>query len=214
MFKKWFGKQEATKPQVPEIMGLRLACAFELDDLKLRLIEPQLLAEKINKTQLIQAVGEVQLDESSYILRFYTDDDAFLQVVLNGGKTENHIEDVKLWHFYETKAIDSDAEWQRMLDSYISQATLVFAGQSYKRVWQATDGRAKPVAMTEKTYADDADASETDQFAMLYERPIENGEYEFLMLVAEEKIVNNQFDRCLVVSSGFNIQPADIEIIG
>ena len=49
---------------------------------------------------------------------------------------------------------------------------------------------------------------------MLYEREIENDRVESLLVVGEEKQVGNNLDRCLVISTGFDIQPADITING
>ena len=49
---------------------------------------------------------------------------------------------------------------------------------------------------------------------MLYERPIDNDRVETLLVVGEEKLVGANLDRCLVLSTGFDIQPADISING
>ncbi|MBU2979180.1 YjfK family protein [Alteromonas sp. C1M14] len=216
MFSKWFGKKKAQeeKPQAPEIMGLYLGGSFELDDLKLKLIEPQLTIEGAARSQLIQAVGDAPLDSGGTLRRFYTDDDGFLQVVLDGGDTENHITDVKLWYFYETQTIGSQAQWDRVLNSVISQPTYTLDGQQYHRVWNAVGEVSPPVAVTETTYEEDGDVSTTDQFMMLYERAIENGRTESLLVVGEEKIVGSNADRCLVISTGFDIEPADITING
>ena len=70
------------------------------------------------------------------------------------------------------------------------------------------------MAVTEKTYEEDEDVSETDQFMMLYERHLSDGNTESLLVAGEEKIVGQNADRCLVVSTGFDIQPADIRING
>lgn len=215
MFKKWFGKKENPPVTlVPEIMGLRLGGAFELDDLKLRLIEPNLVVEGVARTQFIQAVGVIKLDESTTVLRYYTDDEGFLQILLTGGMTENHISDVKMWYFYETKGIGSEAEWNQVLSDRISNPQASLEKYSYQRVWESTDEASPPIAMTEKTYSEDDAVSETDQFAMLYERKAEGDQFEYLMYAGEEKIINNHADHCFVVSTGFNIQPADIAIIG
>ena len=169
MFSKLFGKKDPeTKPKAPEIMGLYLGGSFELDPLKLRLIEPELMIEKAASQHLIQAVGEVNLDTGGKILRFYTDDDAFLQVILDGGDTENHITDVKLWYFYETKTIGSEAQWKQTIASGVSKPTYQLEDTEYQRVWDAVGEESPPVAMTEKTYEQDGDTSETDQFVMLY----------------------------------------------
>ena len=71
-----------------------------------------------------------------------------------------------------------------------------------------------PVAVTEKTWEEDGDVSETDQFMMLYEREIDNDRTESLLVAGEEKIVGANADRCLVISTGFDIQPSDIRING
>ena len=50
MFSKLFGKKDTNnKPKAPEIMGLYLGGSFELDPLKLRLIEPELMIEKTDR---------------------------------------------------------------------------------------------------------------------------------------------------------------------
>lgn len=214
MFSKLFGKKEDSKPKAPEVMGLYLGGSFELDSLKLSLLEPELTIEGAARSQLIQAVGEAPLDTGGTLLRFYTDDDAFLQVVLDGGMSENHITDVKLWYFYETRTIGSDAQWQECLSKLISQPTYTLEGNVFTRVWEAVGDTSPPVAVTEKTYEEDGDISNTDQFMMLYERPLSNGRTESLLVAGEEKIIGNNADRCLVISTGFDIQPADISING
>ena len=215
MFSKWFAKKDKDSgPKAPEIMGLYLGGSFELDDLKLKLGEPSLTIEGAARQHLIQAVSEAHLDTGGKILRFYTDDDAFLQVVLDGGDTENHISDVKLWYFYETKTVGSNAQWQSLIKDQISVPDYDLEGTSFSRVWNAIGDHSPPVAMTEKTYEQDGDVSETDQFVMLYERHIDDTTSETLLVCAEEKIVNNNHDRCLVLSTGFDISPADIRING
>ena len=189
MFSKLFKKSAPKKPQAPEIMGLYLGGSFELDNLKLSLIEPELTIERAARSQLIQAVGEAPLDTGGTILRYYTDDDAFLQVVLDGGLSENHITDVKLWHFYDTQTIGSEAQWKTCLNTLISQPTYELDGKVYTRVWGAVGDESPPVAVTETTYEEDGDVSKTDQFMMLYERPIDNDRVETLLVVGEEKLV-------------------------
>lgn len=212
---KLFGRQaEEVKPSAPEIMGLYLGGSFEIDALKLKLIQPELIIDNAASQHLIQAVGEAHLDTGGKILRFYTDDDAFLQVVLDGGDTENHITDVKLWYFHDTQTVGNEQEWKQQLKQGISVPEYTIESQSYQRVWNGVSDLSPPVAMTEKTWEEDGDTSETDQFVMLYERPLNNQEFEFIMVSGEEKIVGNNADRCIVISSGFNIEAADIRING
>jgi len=217
MFKKLFGKKEApvVKDLAPEIMGLRIGGAFELDSLKMRLIEPDLIIEGAATTHLIQAVGVLKLDDTTTVLRYYTDDDGYIQVLLEGGMSENHISDVKLWYYYDTKSIAGDNQWDQILAGKVSQGEIELEGNAYSPVWENAAGETSaPVAMTEKTYAQDSSTSETDQFSMLYEREVKEGFFEYVMISAEEKIIDNRADRCLVKATGFDLQPADIEIIG
>lgn len=216
MFGKWFKKKSNTPsgPKAPEIMGLYLGGSFELDGLKLSLLEPELTIEGAARSHLIQAAGEAPLDSGGTLLRFYTDDDAFLQVVTDGGLTESHITDVKLWYFYSTQTIGSEAQWKACLKDVVSQPTYTLDGEAFYRVWDAVGEESPPVAVTETTFEEDGDVSKTDQFMMLYEREIDGGRTESLLVVAEEKIVGSNIDRCLVVSTGFDVQPADITING
>ncbi len=217
MFGKFFGKKDksfAHKPDTPEIMGLYLGGSFELDQLKLTLIEPSLKISGAASKHLIQAVGKVVLDSGGTMFRFYTDDDAFLQVVTDGGETENHITDVKLWYFYDTKTVGSETQWQDLLKNGISQPMYKLGDDAYERVWDAVGEISPPVAMTETTFEEDGDVTTTDQFIMLYEKSISDDDVESVLVSGEEKIIGNNHDRCLVISTGFNLSPADIIING
>jgi hypothetical protein len=214
MFDKWFGKKPPEKPKPPEFMGLYLGGSFEIDSLKLQLLEPELTIEGAASTHLIQAVGVINLDSGGKILRFYTDDDAFLQIVLDGGDDERHITDMKLWYFFDTVTIGSEAQWQTQVQLQISQPHYALDDQQFTRVWNAMGEESPPVAMSEITYELDGDTSTTDQFVMLYERTLSTGGTECLLVSGEEKRVGTNFDRCLVLSTGFDLSVADIKING
>ncbi|MCC2614924.1 YjfK family protein [Aestuariibacter halophilus] len=214
MFSKWFSNKAPAAPKAPEIMGLYLGGSFELDPLRLRLLEPQLTIEGAADKHVIQAVGEVDLDTGGKILRFYTDDDAFLQVVLDGGMDQSNITDVKLWYFFDTQTVGSDQQWQSLLNAGISSPDYRLDDITFHRVWDAVGEQSPPVAMREKTYETDGDISETDQFVMLYERPVGDNMTEALLVCGEEKLVGNNLDRCLVRSTGFDLRPSDIRING
>ncbi|MGQ7248809.1 YjfK family protein [Halomonas sp. V046] len=215
MLKRLFGRRKEPEnhpgASAPEILGLHLGGTFTLDTLKLRLLDPLLVTEGIAATQIIQAVGEIRLDDSSSILRFYTDDDAFLQVFIDGGRAETDITDVKLWHFYQTLGIASDTEWDHTLRNQISQPHLTLEGHRFHRTWESTGQKSPPLAMTEKTYSGDGNITETDQFGMLYERDLGESRSEYLFYIAEERLVDGNLDRCVVTSTGIDISPADIQ---
>lgn len=214
MFSKLFGKKEPEAIVTPSIMGLRIGCSFEIDSLMLRLVEDDLVIENCARTQIIQAVGVVELEDTT-LFRFYTDDEAFLQVAAQGGKGDEHVVDVKLFHFYDTQDVSSDKEWNQLLDKDIGQAQYSLAGHNYQRVWTAIGDYHNPVHMAERTYDENGLDSSTDQFTMLFERPIADGRTESLFLAAEEKEepVGNLM-RSFVVSTGISLTHADITIHG
>lgn len=214
MFKNLFKRQDATpKVKVPTILGLRIGCSFELDALMLKLLNEALVTDHIAPTQLIQAVGLVDLD-GTWIYRFYTDDEAFLQVVANGQNDEDVV-DVKLFHFYDTLDIGSETRWYRLLDEEIGQPTYELENHTYERVWTSVDSYHPPVAMQETTYTDtESLPSQTDQFTMLFERQIGDGNTESLLLSAEETLDGQHLSHCLVISTGITLSSAQLTIHG
>lgn len=216
MFSKLFGSKQKNNPrsEAPTIMGLRLGGSFEIDPLLLKLTEDQLVINGGASTHIIKSAGIVDLD-GTWVFRFYTDDDAFLQVVAEGGKSEEHIVDVKLFHFYDTRDISSQPIWDRLLNAEIGAATYELEGHSYSRVWTSVSDYHNPVHMAEKTYDETGEFSVTDQFTMLFERPISDGQTESLLLAAEEKEEESgNLSRCFVLSTGITLTPAQLTIHG
>ena len=216
MFSKLFGNKQKSDPRsgAPSIIGLRLGGSFEIDPLLLRLTVDELVVEACAPTQIIKSAGVVDLD-GTWVFRFYTDDDAFLQVVAEGGKSDEHVVDVKLFHFYDTQDISSKTIWDQLLDEIIGAPTYSLEGYSYSRVWTSVSDYHNPVHMAEKTYDDEGDFSTTDQFAMLFERPISGGQTESLFLAAEEKEEESgNLSRCFVISTGITLTPAQLTIHG
>lgn len=213
---KWFNKKptEAPQPQAPKILGLGLGGAFELDALRLRMVEPAVIFENASSTQFIQAVGQVQLDADTTLLRYYTDDDAFIQVLLQGGLSEQHIVEVKLWYFYSTQGIAHKTDWEHTLRNAISLPEYSLEGHTFTRVWNDVGQHSPPVAMTEETVSGSGERSETDQFAMLYEREAAPRVMEYLLVAGEEKIINDRPERALVISTGIDLDLADLTFTG
>ncbi len=206
----WLKKKKAPEvPMAPEVIGLRLGGAFELDDLKLRLIEPELIFEGASRTHLIQAVGEVKLDENTRLVRYYTDDDAFIQI-LQHGVNDADVSEVKLFYFYDTSAVDTSSQWDQWLNHDVVQPQWEFESHTFKKVWD----NVVPVAMTETTWSQQGATTQTDQFIMLYEREVGDSLFESLLISAEEKITDNRADRCVVFSTGIDLTPTDFKLIG
>ncbi len=209
-----FFKRKKPVDLAPSILGCRLGSSFELDSLMLRLSDDNFTTSKISPTQIIQAAGIVDLG-GTYIYRFYTDDEAFLQIVAEGGTSDECVVDVKLFHYYDTYDCTSQKAWDELLQQKIGVANYELEGNSFTRVWSATGDYHPPVHMSEKTYEKDGEHSVTDQFTMLFERPVEGDNTESLFLSAEEvEESNGTLSRCLVVSTGMTLSPSHLTIHG
>lgn len=202
-------EETLAKLDIPEVLGLRLGGAFELDKLFLQLIEPDLTSEHAAITQLIQAVGEVKLDDRTRLLRFYTDDDGFIQI-LQHGTTDADVSEVRMFYFYESQPIDTKRKWEHLLSHDLIQKCWELDDQSFKKAWD----NDRPVAMVEHTWYKDGSKDQTDQFVMIFERKLDNGQYEGLMACAEEKIINNNIERSLITSTSFELTPTSFTVIG
>ncbi|WP_075186907.1 YjfK family protein [Teredinibacter haidensis] len=215
MFSKLFGKKSEDEPlkDAPSIMGLRLGGSFEVDPLLFKLIESELVTKGAATTHIIKAAGIAEFG-GAWVFRFYTDDDAFLQVIADGGKTDTHVVDVKLFYFYDTQDISTKKVWDTLLNEQMGTPVYGLEGQSYERVWTSASNYHNPVPMTEKTYDSDGESSETDQFTMLFERPISDGRTESLFLSAEETVESGNLSRCFVLSTGITLSPSQLTIHG
>jgi len=211
----FFKKKPAAKANIqkPEVMGLCVGSSFDLDKLSFQLILEELLISDVADTQLIQAAGKVDLG-SNILLRFYTDDEAWLQVVCEGGTSEEHIVDVTLFHYYDTLHVNA-TEWDDLLNNKIGAPVYTLEGNEYQRVWTSTTAYHPPVAMQEKTYDESEEVTETDQFVMLFERELSDGSFEQLYLSGEESLNDNdKLEQCLAISTGVKLAPTQIRVNG
>ncbi|MFC3122258.1 YjfK family protein [Agaribacter flavus] len=211
----FFKKKQSVSSSLkkPEVMGLCIGSSFDIDKLSFQLILDQLVIKDVADTQLIQAAGIVELG-SSTLLRFYTDDEAWLQVVCEGGVSEENIVDVTLFHYYDTLHVNAN-EWDELLTRKIGVPVYTFEGHEYQRVWTSTSEYHPPVAMQEQTYDESEEVSNTDQFVMLFERQLSDGSYEQLYLSGEETLNdNNLLEHCFVISTGIKLSPTQIRVNG
>lgn len=215
MLGKIFGKEQPVPaPAGPEIMGLRIGSGFEIDTLTVKLRMDELVIGDCASTHIIHSAGLVDIGETQ-VYRFYTDDDAWLQVVVEGGNGPEHVRDVKLFHYFDTKAISAQVDWDNLLHVRIGANTFSLAGKAYDRVWTSTGDYHPPVHFKEITHDQSGDPATTDQFCMLFERTLSDGSTESLFVSAEEIVEpTGQLSRCLVLSTGITLTPSQITIHG
>lgn len=204
-------KSPDAKTLAPEVAGLRLGGAIEIDPLMLKLVETDLTIEGAASTHLIQAVGVVDLDGgSTRLVRYYTDDDAYIQVLLEGTE-EGGIIEISLWYFYDTKPVDSQERWDQLLKGGIvtDSGKYLLDDTEFEAHWDNT----VPVCMTEKTYSLNGPQSSTDQFVMLYSRKVSDDMTEELLVAGEEKEIGNDLDRAVVRTTGIQLKISDFKVV-
>lgn len=208
-----FFKKKETPVETPKCLGLGIGHSFEIDSLFLRLISPELVIEEAATTYIISAVGVVEI-EGTTMYRFYTDDDAFLQIVAQGGTSAEHVLDVKLFHYYQTRDMSHKPSWESLLNEKLGTPEYALEGHTYQRVWESDADYHQPVHMRETTYDKEGATSTTDQFTMLFERPISHDTTESLFLSAEESLSHDNIERCFVLSTGITLTPTQITLHG
>ncbi len=200
------GQSHNTTETLPEILGLRLGGSFTVDPLKLKLIESHLIIQGACADHVIEAIGIVQLDPQRKLVRYYTDDEAFLQIQLY----DNQIEEITLWYFFDIKALGT-SEWKLTLEQHVATGEYTLDEHYFQQFWIGRE----PVILTEFTHRPDGSVSETDQFCMAYTRNIdsEHCPVELLLISAEEKHNSSTLtlNHELVRSTGFPLNTIDIQ---
>ena len=216
MFSKWFGRDEEEKrpPSLPSPYNLRLKAAVDIDAIPFAVYRDALNIELPAKTQIIEAQGKVDLGAGAYLNRYYTSDDAFLQVNTTGGFEEQHVDDIKLFVFEKTLHPATQAEWEAWTgeNSRIGDAVFTLRDTEYRRVWSAeSPGSILPVEFEETVTNLIEDQSDYNvlHLAMLYERPIgTDDKYEYLLVSAE----HTGEDACIVISLGVDLDPESFQV--
>lgn len=216
-----FGKKkpvEQPKPVTPEICGFRLGGAFEIDSLMLRLAEPELTIEGAATSQIIEAVGVIDMGAGTRIVRYYTDDEGYIQVLINGDDDSGILE-ISLWYFYDSRPIDGQQAWDNLLNNEIVKDEYDLEGTTFAPYWE----NDKPVCLTEKVYNKNGFVKELDSFNMLYSRNLQDDKTEDLLLphdkteellvVGEERIANNTPDRLLSRVTGIQLNISDFKVV-
>lgn len=199
---------------LPQLMGLRLGGSVRLDSLFLSLHEGAGLLEESLSEVMIEALGIIELDESTTILRYYTNDDGFIQVNVSGEIKDHNVTEVMLWYYSDTQGVSDQERWEKAL-SDMSLKEKAYEGNAYRPVWDNTYDDSL-VAMTETVHDLKGNTHVVDEFFMLYQRVIIDSPetYELLMVSGEEKEVGfGDLERCVVTSIGYHLSQNDFTAI-
>lgn len=201
--------------------GLRLDGRVKIQLAELTAFPDALFAWDSEPYHHIAAVGHIDLGQGAHLVRFYLDNDTWLQA-----NVENQsVIEYKLFDFYRVTHL-SDVEFDALInssdkkaDQLGAQAITVEATDAtqrvchYQRVWgEASSLWSPPVLLEEQVMTTESVMTRSvTHHAMLYERSIEGAErMEYVLLNAEN---DGEGGFMLVQNLGVDITSVDIDAI-
>lgn len=206
----------------PELFeGLRLDGRVRVRLASLAAYSDTLFAWDSDSYRHIAAVGHVDLGQGSHLVRFYLDNDTWIQANVE----HQQILEYKLFDFYRVAHL-SDVEFDQLINAGDKKTdqpgaqTLTLEATdgsarrpSYQRVWgDAASLWSPPVVLEEEvTTTERIVPRHVTHHAMLYERPIEGSERMEYVLVSAEDDGEGGFMR--VDNLGVDIASVDIDAV-
>ncbi|WP_347902275.1 DUF2491 family protein [Pseudomonas purpurea] len=189
-FKQLMGLEAPTPKDVapttgPLGLGQGKAVIF---DTTLKLLLDEKTSVVIPGTQQIWSVGTVDLGQSTWLSRYYMDDEDYWLQVHTTGAIDGQVESVILFNYQSYVTLTSEAELRRLAgpDSNIGLATYTHNGVEYSREWGTETGQTELVGLREQVRNPDQ-SYVVEHRSMLYAR--ETGltdRREFLLFSVEE----------------------------
>lgn len=202
-----------------DLEGLRLDGRVNIKLIGLRAHPDTLFSWDDDAYHHIAAVGHVDLGQGAHLVRFYLDNDTWLQANVENGKVLEY----KLFDFYRVAHL-SDAEFDNLINGEDKQPDSIGAqtvaltstsGETrtcnYQRVWGNGDSLwSPPVIFDEQVMTTESiSARHVTHHAMLYERSIQGTErMEYLLLSAEN---DGEGSFMIVHNLGVDVASVDID---
>ncbi|EAU42502.1 hypothetical protein FP2506_06671 [Fulvimarina pelagi HTCC2506] len=186
-----FGKKDngAGLPDERGPLGIPIGGALELDLLSLEADaatgEPGMALPE-GGTFVCVAYGEARLDANTVLSRYYDDDDRLLQVLSASGRYGDTIDDVSIYHPWDSVVPAGQAEWDRWIGprGMVGEARYDADGVLFERFWGAGEERADLVEFVEDI-EDGRGKRAIHQTCMLYARPV--GRTQEMLLINVER---------------------------
>ena len=204
-----------------DLEGLRLDGRVNIKLIGLRAHPDALFRWDDDAYHHIAAVGHVDLGQGAELVRFYLDNDTWLQANIENGQVLEY----KLFDFYRVTHL-SDAEFDNLINGEDKQPdslgaqSIPFASTSdeartctYQREWGNNESVWSPPVMFEEQVmtTESLTARSVTHHAMLYERTIQDAErLEYLLLSAED---DGEGSFMLVQNVGVDVASIDIDAI-
>lgn len=202
-----------------DLEGLRLDGRVNIKLIGLRAHPDALFRWNDDDYHHIAAVGHVDLGQGAHLVRFYLDNDTWLQANIENGQVLEY----KLFDFYRVAHL-SDAEFDNLINGEDKQPDSIGAQTvsltstteearscTYQRVWGDGDSLWSPPVVFEEQVmtTESVSARHVTHHAMLYERTIEAAErMEYLLLSAES---DGEGSFMVVHNVGVDVASVDID---
>ncbi|MDY8110399.1 DUF2491 family protein [Fulvimarina sp. 2208YS6-2-32] len=173
-----FGKKtpETELPAEVGPLGIPIGGALELDLLSLEAdasaSQPG-MALPHGGTFVCVAYGEARLDANTVLSRYYDDDDRLLQVLSASGRFGDAIDDISIYHPWDSVVPAGQSEWDRWVGAsgMVGEARYDADGVVFDRFWGEGEERADLVEFVEDI-DDGRQKRAIHQTCMLYSRPL------------------------------------------
>ena len=214
----WFGRRGNDEPLPKEFgpLGASIGGALEIDFLSLEADTlggaPAMPLPKSGPF-IIAGFGEVELDATTVLSRYYDEDHRMVQVISATGRPGDAIDDISFYWPWDSVVPSGPGEWNRWTgaNGMIGQPTYDADGILYTRFWGEGPERAEPVQFVEKV--DDGEALRSiHQTCMLYYRPLGSAR-EMLLINVERDLHQAQVGSSIEFLIGYGIGPADVRRI-
>ena len=178
--------------EFPTPLGLRIGAAVDVDTLPLRMHADDLRVDLPEETILIAAQGYIELGDDTFAHRYYSADDAMIQVLTVAGVEDHHVKEMTLYVPFKSYYPDGASAWSQWIGRAGKLGAPTFTledSTTFDRVWfDGTEGQAEPVAFTESVYEDPEsdDHSKIFHQVMLYGRNLDDGKKNEYLLVSAE----------------------------
>lgn len=215
-FKDIFGSSQKSNKVIGPL-GLHLHAAFTLDLLEYRLCKNQMLLELPGEEFLIAAQSTIDLGAGCDIYRYYTSGDEFIQINTEGGFDSNSISDIKLFVYEDSHGITGKTAWDKAISpACIGDAELKWRDKTWLRVFNDEEsGAVAPVYLLENVSNQQQEEWQVHNFTMVYQRALNDSQYEYLMITGEETFdEQNQPEWLLSYALGIDLTFLQVNVIG
>lgn len=163
-------------------------------------------------SQQIWSVGTVDLGQSTWLSRYYMNDEDYWLQVHTTGDVAGQVESVILFNYLSYVTINSEAELTRLAgpQSLIGLPTYTHNGVEYTREWGTENGQTELVPLSERVVNPD-ESYAVEHRSMLYARDTGLTDRRELLLFSVEEDAEGTIS--LSTSLGISLYTTDLNIL-